>query len=151
MAQMAENDPRLQMMVDQVEIFHGLTTHDVYRIFSKGMTHVAQKDQMIFHKETVGNNMFVVLGGKVGVFDGPKMIAELGVGATFGEMSLLLEDTRSATIKALELTNLFALDERLFQKLLTKRVAVQMLLNISRSLAKKVKNANMMIREMEGR
>ena len=151
MAHMEPNDPRYQMMVDQLEIFHGLTSGDVYKIFGKGTTHAARKDQLIFHKDTVGNNMFVILGGKVGVYDGEKQIATLGVGESFGEMSLLTQEPRSATIKALEDSNLFALDERLFQKLLTKRVAVQMLLNISRMLGKKVKNANMLIREMEGR
>lgn len=151
MSHMEPNDPRYQMMVDQLDIFHGLTTSDVYKIFAKGMTHTARKDQLIFHQDTVGNNMFVILAGKVGVYDGEKQIATLGVGESFGEMSLLTQEPRTATIKALEDTNLFSLDERLFQKLLTKRVAVQMLLNISRMLGKKVKNANMLIREMEGR
>jgi len=151
MADMEPNDPRYQMMADQLDIFHGLTAFDVYKIFGKGTTHMARKDQLIFHKDTVGNNMFVILGGKVGVYDGEREIATLSVGESFGEMSLLTQEPRTATIKALEDTNLFSLDERLFQKLLTKRVAVQMLLNISRMLAKKVKNANMLIREMEGR
>lgn len=151
MSQMEPNDPRLQMMVDQVDVFHGLTTSDIYQIFAKGMTHTVQQDQLIFHKDTVGNNMFVILSGKVGVFDGQKQIATLGVGESFGEMSLLSQDPRSATIRAIEHTNLFSLDERIFQKLLTKRVAVQILLNISRMLGKKLKKANMLIREMEGR
>ena len=151
MSHMEPNDPRLQMMVDKVDMFHGLSTHDVYRIFAKGMTHVVRKDHLVFHKDTVGNNMFVVLGGKVGIFDGAKQIATLGVGESFGEMSLLSHEPRTASVKALEDTSLFSLDESIFQKLLTKRVAVQILLNISRSLAKKLKHANMMIRESEGR
>lgn len=151
MSNMTADDPRLQMMVDKVDIFNGLTTHDVHCIFAKGMTHIVRKDHLVFHKDTVGNNMFVVLGGKVGVYDGDRQIATLGVGESFGEMSLLTHQPRTATVRALEDTNLFALDERIFQKLLTKRVAVQILLNISKMLGKKLKNANTMIREMEGR
>ena len=151
MPQMQPDDPRLKMMVEQVDIFQGLKTSDVYTIFAKGMTHVALKDQLVFHKGTVGNNMFVILGGKVGVFDGQKQIATLTTGESFGEMSLLTQEPRTASVRALEDTNLFSMDERLFQKLLTKRVAVQMLLNISRMLGKKLKNANMLVREMEGR
>jgi CRP-like cAMP-binding protein len=148
---MQPDDPRLEQMVKQIDIFNGLSPGDVYRIYAKGMTHMAMKDQMIFHKNTVGSNMFVVLGGKVGVYDGEKKIAELGTGHSFGEMSLLTGEPRSATVKALEDTMLFVLDERIFQKLLTKRVAVQMLMNISRMLGSKLKNANMVIRELEGR
>ena len=151
MPHMEPNDPRLKMMVQKVDVFQGLSTSDVYRIFSKGMTQVVRKDHMVFHKDTVGNNMFIVLGGNVGIFDGEKQIATLSVGDSFGEMSLLSHEPRSATVKALEDTSLFSLDEAVFQKLLTKRVAVQMLLNISRSLAKKLKHANMVIRESEGR
>ena len=148
---MQPDDPRLEQMVKTIDIFNGLNPGDVYRIYAKGMTHMALKDQLIFHKDTVGNNMFVILGGKVGVFDGAKQIATLNVGESFGEMSLLTGEPRSATIKAVEDTMLFVLDERIFQKLLTKRVAVQMLMNMSRMLGKKLKGANMKIRELEGR
>lgn len=151
MSNLTLNDPRLKMMVEQVDIFQGLKTDDVYKIFQRGMTQMFRKDQVIFHKDTVGNNMFAILGGSVGVFDGAKQIATLGVGESFGEMSLLTGENRTATIKTLEDTNLFALDERIFQKLLTKRVAVQILLNISKIMGKKLKNANMLVREMEGR
>jgi CRP-like cAMP-binding protein len=99
----------------------------------------------------VGNQRFVVLGGSFGVFDGVKQLATLKTGDTFGEMSLLLSEPRSATVKALEFSQLFVLDERLFHKLLTKRVAVQMLMNMSRLLAKRIQNANRTIRELEGR
>lgn len=148
---MQPDDPRLEQMVKTIDIFHGLNPGDVYRIYAKGMTHMAMKDQLIFHKDTVGNTMFVILGGKVGVFDGTKQIATLGMGESFGEMSLLTGEPRSATVKALEDTMLFVLDERIFKKLLTKRVAVQMLMNMSTMLGKKLKNANMVIRELEGR
>lgn len=148
---MQPDDPRLEQMVKTIDIFNGLNPGDVYRIYAKGMTHMARKDQLVFHKDTVGNNMFVILGGKVGIFDGEKQIAALTVGESFGEMSLLTGEPRSATARALEDTMLFVLDERIFQKLLTKRVAVQMLMNMTRMLGKKLKNANRMIRELEGR
>jgi CRP-like cAMP-binding protein len=145
------SDPRFAKLVKAVDIFHGLSPEDVGKIFSHGVTMNVQKDQSVFHKGTVGNQMFVVLGGSFGVFDGTKQLATLRTGDTFGEMSLLLSEPRSASVKALELSQVFVLDERVFQKLLTKRVAVQMLINISRMLAKRLQNANRVIREMEGR
>lgn len=148
---LSPDDPQFLQMVNKIDLFRGLKTEDVYRIFTKGMTHSATKGQLIFQKDTVGNNMFVLLGGKLGVFDGEKQIATIKAGESFGEMSLLCDEPRSATLRALEDSNLFALDERIFQKLLTKRVAVRVLLNISRTLAKKLTDANTMIREMEGR
>ena len=95
--------------------------------------------------------MYVVLAGKVAVFDGSKQIATLSVGETFGEMALVSHEPRTATVTAIEDSNVFVLNEHIFQKLLTKRVAIQILLNICKMLGKKLTNANMLIREMEGR
>ena len=148
---MMPDDPWFVELVKRVDIFKGLSPHDVHRIYSKGVTHMANKDQTVFEKGTTGNQMYVVLGGKVGVFDGPKQIATLKVGETFGEMALLSHEPRTATVRAMEDTKLFILNEHIFQKLLTKRVAIQILLNISTMLGKKLTNANMLIREMEGR
>lgn len=142
---------KYEQLVDHVDMFHGLKPHDVAKIFSKGMTFRVQKGETIFYKGTEGNKMYVVLGGKVGVFDGGKLLSSLSVGATFGEMSLLMHAPRNATVIALERSNLFSLSEDVFQRLLTKRVAVQMLLNLSRTLGKRLNEANIRTRELEGR
>jgi CRP-like cAMP-binding protein len=99
----------------------------------------ALKDDVIFYKGTVGNQMYIVLGGKVGVFKGEKCLAELGTGDMFGEMALVNKEPRSATVKAIEASHLFVLSESTFQYLLTKRVAVQVLLNIVRTLSQRLK------------
>ena len=95
--------------------------------------------------------MYVVLGGTIGIFDGPVHMATLDAGSTFGEMSLLTGMPRSASAVAMERSNIFALDESVFQKLLTKRVAVQMLLNLSRMMGRRIQDANRKIRELEDR
>ena len=144
-------DPKYAVLAEKVGLFRGLKPSDVQKIFSKGMTVRVQKGETIFLKGTTGNKMYVVLGGSVGVFDGPKCIAKLGVGETFGEMSLLNDEPRTATVVALAPVNLFVLSEDVFLKLLTKKVAVRILMNIAKSMSTKVKNTNLLIREMEGR
>lgn len=144
---MDADDPRLKELVERVELFHGLTTNDVYQIFVRGMTEICVKGETVFFQDTVGNSMYVVLGGKVGVFDGQRQLNTLGVGDTFGEMSLLTHEKRSATVIALEDSKLFVLDEKVFQKLLTKRVAVQMLMNISSLIAKRLVQANKQLKQ----
>lgn len=148
---MQPNDPRLRKWVERIDLFHGLTTDDVYKIYNKGMTLSIAKGEAAFHKGTTGNSMYVVMSGSFGVFDGPKQIATKKVGDTFGEMSLLTGATRSASLVALSDTRVFMLDEEIFKKLLTKKVAVQILLNIGRLLSKSLEDSNMTIRELEGR
>ena len=137
-------DPRYQMLVDNVDLFHGLRPQDVGKIFARGLTMYIEKGDSIFHKKTEGNKMYVLLGGSIGIYDGPVLMATLTDGATFGEMSLLTGKLRSASAVALERSNIFALDESVFQKLLTKRVAVQMLLNLSRMMGRRIEDANRM-------
>ena len=144
-------NPRFQALAGNVDIFHGLRPGDVQKIFARGMTMHIEKGDTVFHKNTEGNKMYVVLGGSIGIFDGPVQMATLRTGDTFGEMSLLTGMPRSASAVALERCNIFVLDEAVFQKLLTKRVAVQMLLNLGRMLGRRLKEANHTIRELEDR
>ncbi len=136
------DDRKLDELIRRVDLFHGLERDDVERIFSKGMTMRALKDDVIFFKGTVGNQMYIVLGGRVGVFRGEKCIAELHTGDMFGEMALVNKEPRSATVKAIEPSHLFVLSEGTFQYLLTKRVAVQLLLNIVRTMSHRLKATN---------
>jgi len=126
----------------QVELFRGLTIEDIAKIFAHGMTIRVQKGETIFYKGTVGSQMYVVLGGKVAVVDGEKLLAELRTGDTFGEMALINSEPRSASVVAAEDAHLFVLSETTFQRLLTKRVAIQILLNIVRTLSHRLREAN---------
>jgi CRP-like cAMP-binding protein len=144
-------NPQTARVVRNVDIFQGFSPDDVVKIFGHCQTMNVQKDQMLFQKGTVGNQMFVVLGGSFALFDGSRQLATFKPGDTFGEMSLLLHEPRVGMVKAIELSQVLVLDEHLFEKLLTKRVAVQMLLNISRMLARRLKGADQTIREIEGR
>jgi CRP-like cAMP-binding protein len=143
--------PQIERVLRNIDIFQGLSPEDIGTIFNHCQTNNVQKDQMLFARGTVGNLMFVVLGGSFALYDGTRQLATFNPGDTFGEMSLLLHEPRVGTVKALELSQVLVLDERLFEKLLTKRVAVQMLLNISRMLARRLKGADQTIREIEGR
>ncbi len=133
------DDKKLDELIRRVSLFHGLERDDVAKILSKGMTMRALKDDVVFFKGTVGNQMYIVLGGTVGVFKGERCIAELHTGDMFGEMALVNKEPRSATVKAIEPSHLFVLSESTFQYLLTKRVAVQLLINIVRTLSQRLK------------
>lgn len=148
---MERDDSRFEVLAERVDLFHGLTASDVHKIFARGMTQRVPKGETVFFKGTTGSQMYVILGGEVGVYDGKKRIADLSVGDTFGEMSLLSNEPRNATIVTHSDVNLFVLSEQVFQKLLTKRVAVQILLNIARTMAKRITDTNLKLREMEGR
>lgn len=134
---------KLDLLVKRVDLFSGLSRDDVGKIFAKGMTVRALKEEVIFYKGTTGSQMYVVLVGKMGVYDGDRQIAHLVPGQMFGEMALVNREPRSATVKAEEDSVLFVLTESAFQNLLSKRVSIQILLNIIRTLSTRLKQKNL--------
>lgn len=137
-------------MARRVPLFQGLSPEDVAKIFAKGMTMEVEKGNVIFYQGTTGNQMFVVLGGSVGLFDGKKHIATLQSGDMFGEMAVINSEPRSATALAAERCRLFVLSETTFDKLMTKRVAIRILLNIIGTMSKRLRDMNTRLVKMTG-
>ena len=89
-----------------------------------GITHLHYaKDEVIFRKGDIGDFLYIIVKGKVEVldpFNGKKIqIAVLGNGEYFGEMALLRQKKRSATVRCLEDTELLAIRKSDFTVLLT--------------------------------
>ncbi len=129
-------------MARRVPLFNGLSPEDVAKIFSKGMTLTIEKGNVIFFQGTTGNQMYVVLGGKVDLYDNKRYIASLTTGDLFGEMAVINNEPRSATAVAAEDTSLFMLSETVFQRLMEKRVAIRMLLNIVGTQSRRLRDMN---------
>ena len=136
------SEDRYEHLARSVALFDGISPADVEKIFSKGQTMRAQKGQAIFHEGTEGNQMYIVLGGKISLFKASKHLADLTAGAMFGEMALVSDEPRSASAVAAEESMLFVLEETTFDKLMTKRVAVRMLMNIVKTLCERLRDTN---------
>ena len=74
--------------------------------------------EVVFRKGGAGNTMFLVISGAVGVSDGDlsdeNLLDTIGPGDFFGEMALIANIPRSATVTALETTELIAIDKQRF-------------------------------------
>jgi len=137
-----DNLQSIEQVIKHVDLFRGLMADEVRKIFARGMTMRCVKGEILFKKGTTGNQMYILLGGKMGVFDGQKLIATLKTGDMFGEMALVNNEPRSATVVAMEDSRVFILTQTTFDKLLSKRVAVTILLNIIRTLSVRLKESN---------
>lgn len=141
---------RFVMLAQQMELFRGLDPLDVEKIFTKGQTVSPAKGQVLFYEGTTGNTMYVILGGKISLYDKKKKhLADLTAGQMFGEMALIEHEPRSATAVATEDSSLFVMDQTTFERLMTKRVAIQMALNIVGSLSKRLRAANKKLMELQ--
>jgi CRP-like cAMP-binding protein len=100
--------------------------------------------QRFFSQGDPSDAAYVILDGRANVLlntpGGEIQVAELGSNALVGEMGILSDTPRSATIMAAEPTTALRIDKRVFLELLAQ--VPQMSLAIMRELAKRLERTN---------
>ncbi len=72
------------------------------------------KGEKVFTERDIGDSLFMITSGSVRVIkkgsEGSEEIARLNSGQHFGEIAIIDKDNRSATVEALEYTNLLKIE-----------------------------------------
>lgn len=85
-------------------------------------TNVFRKNQVIINKGDQGHEMFVVLSGKVKVHDKDHIYDTLSQGTCFGEYALIDNQERSASVTAVERTELLRIERDHFINLMASDI-----------------------------
>ena len=107
-------------VVQHIDMFSTLTMSEVSGVISQMRRYRYAKGQTIVKQGEPGDSFFVIYKGRVevlskkSIFKTVKM-GELSDGEFFGEMSLLRDQPRNATINAIESTDCFVLFKTDFQ------------------------------------
>ena len=134
------------LALKKIPVFSGLNAHELTRLGNLARIHKAEKNQLVFQKQTAGSHLFVVLNGKIKIFSElapvgkKKAFAYLERGDFFGEMSLLDSKGRSLSAVALENTELLTISRAEFQRLLAKDS--KFMLKILQTLCERLRHAN---------
>ena len=107
----------------RVPFFEDLTPEDLERMASIGHRRSFEPGQPIVAKDEVGGGLFVILSGSATVHAGGADHT-LQPGAFFGEMSLLSNRPRSATVTAAEPTEVMTIEAMYFKPFLIKNPSV---------------------------
>ncbi|MGE0455174.1 MAG: Npt1/Npt2 family nucleotide transporter [Vicinamibacteria bacterium] len=83
-----------------------------------------ERGEIVFRKGEVGDSMYVVVEGRVRVFDGERTLNQLGEREIFGELALLDPEPRSASVEAVADTRLFRLDRETFSELMAGNIEI---------------------------
>lgn len=88
-----------------VELFEGLSEAELKQVASLCLKRSFQENQIIAQQGSLGEELFIIQEGFVEVAvqssGSRKVIVHLGTGQTVGEMSLIDQGRRSATVRAL--------------------------------------------------
>ena len=80
--------------------------------------------EVVIEKGAPGDSMYIVVEGRVRVYDGTHTITTLGEREIFGELALLDPEPRFASVAADERTRLFRLDREAFSELMGGNIEI---------------------------
>jgi CRP-like cAMP-binding protein len=132
----------------RVPLFRELPTKSLERIAASAMPVSYRAGEVVFRQGDPGVGFFVVLGGRVSVSLDGKEVAQLPAGGFFGEMSLLDDCPRSATVTAVHDTHCLEVKRADFLRELRSQpdVALEMLAILS----KRIRDLDARVRHLQG-
>lgn len=123
------------------------TPENVLSSIAPIMKEVTYSDgQEIFAKGDIGDSMYIIYTGQVGIYDGKKQLALFDKGEIFGELSLLDTEPRSATTVAETDALVFRIDQEDFFELMEERDEI--LRNVLRILCQRIRVQNEKMRQL---
>jgi CRP/FNR family cyclic AMP-dependent transcriptional regulator len=103
--------------------------------------YAASDGTLIYKEGEIGTSMGIIVKGSIGIYKNNKLISTLRVGRTFGEMSVIDAQPRSATARAEGDTVFLSLDKTSMLTLADKNpaLAFKIIWNISRALSQRLR------------
>ena len=136
--------------ISSVEIFSTLDRKQINKLSRLCLYRAYPKGQVIIKEGDTGLGLFIIASGKVGVFkdyDKNKVVlANLEKGACVGELALLDEQPRSASVVSSEDVECLLITRDAFNKLVRKDADI--VLRISSTITDKLRRANSKLIEL---
>jgi len=101
-----------------ISFFEGFSDDELQRVADLADDVEAEQGALLIDQGRVGQECFVVVEGRAGVYVGDEHIATIEPGAMVGEMSLVDHRPRSASVRAETPMRLISLDAKSFKNLL---------------------------------
>lgn len=121
-------------VLTRVPLFAGLDPALLESLETFTFRRTFEPGELIVEEGRTGNGLYVVISGKVEVVKGlagerPQVIATLGPGQSFGEMALLGQWPRTASVRAVEETECLGMDRWVFFAYMNRepQLAIRML------------------------
>lgn len=124
-------------LIKSVSLFSGMGRRELEQVAQLLDEVQVPAGKVLMRQGQTGNDMFVIARGRVSVERNGKVISERGPGTAMGEMSLLSEGPRNATVTAIEDSTLLYAGHREFHSLMDAHPSVRMC--ILEGLASKIR------------
>ncbi len=125
-------------------LFRYLSYQELVRVMNLTDVRTYEKDEEVVRQGEPGEEMFIVLTGRVRVHTGEAVIVRLGPGQHFGEMALVDSAPRSASVSSDEQSKLLVMRRTEFYDVVRKDhdVAVKLLWSFLGVLSERLRNTS---------
>ncbi len=131
-------------------LFQSLSQELLTRLVAKAVERVYLPGQTVFRQGEAGAHIYVILGGQVRIVEATpeaplvdRFVGELGQGEIVGEMGLLLDHSRTATVMAVERTRCLMIPQADFTEALEQSPPLAM--GLLRMMATRLQNVNRLL------
>ncbi|HPP86255.1 MAG TPA: cyclic nucleotide-binding domain-containing protein [bacterium] len=138
-------DDETVVSLSKVQLFDNLSLNDLEELSLEIEEKNIDKDAIIFKENDESDGMYIIKNGGVNIVKqndkGEEIvIVTLGNYDYFGEMSLIDNIKRTATVKTIIPTTLYFLSKENFNKMLkkNKNTTIKILFNLSRTLSRRL-------------
>jgi serine/threonine protein phosphatase PrpC/CRP-like cAMP-binding protein len=128
----------------KIPLFRYLTYQELVKVLNITYLETYDAGAEIIKEGGSGEELYIVLAGRVVVSRGAQEIVELHPGVHFGEMALVDQSPRSATVTARDATRLLVVQRRSFYTLIRKEpvLAVKLLWSFVQVLSRRLRETN---------
>lgn len=128
----------------KIPLFRHLTYQELVKVLNITYLETHEPGSVIIREGEEGAELYVVLAGTVQVMKAEQNLTELGAGVHFGEMALIDQSPRSATIAAKDPTRVLVIGRRSFYNLIRKEpvLAVKLLWSFVQVLSRRLRETN---------
>jgi len=148
----------LAQQVEGIPLFADISPAARTRLLRHTVVEEAEPGRVLIEEgSTVGAEMYVILSGEVDVLKrdrtgGEILLATLGRGAFFGEMSLFEEERRSATVRVRTPARVLVITRDALDRIMasTPRAANRLLLIFIQTLSHRLRQANERLAALTG-
>lgn len=141
-----ETDSRITAL-EQICFFRGLSYQEMLQIMPITFERVVDAGIQIIHEGDVGEELYILVEGKCEVSNRGVRIAMLDPGCSFGELSLVDRQPRSASVRAVEKTRVLVIRAVDFERMtLSGALAIKLLWNVTHELSERIRKSSETIR-----